>query len=279
MNFRTKSKLSKLILTSAFVVVGMFTQQGALQAESKLRDIVAGEHRSEKHRSRDEYRHPVETLNFFGIKPEMTVVEISPGGGWYTEILAPYLKDKGHYIAAGYDPESTVNYYKRNAKKFSEKLAADAENYSKVELTVMEAPAKLNFAKPSSVDMVVSFRNTHNWAGRGHADKVYAAIFKSLKPGGVFGLVQHRAGKIQPKDVSGKLGYLKSGDVIAMAEKAGFKLVAQSEINANEKDTKDYSEGVWTLPPSYRMKDKDREKYKAIGESDRMTIKFIKPTK
>ncbi len=207
----------------------------------------------------------------------MTVVEISPGGGWYTEIIAPYLREKGHYIAAGFDPESKVNYYKRNAKKYAEKLAKNPELYDKVELTVMQAPEKLDFAKPNSADMVVSFRNTHNWASRGHAEEVYAAIFKVLKPGGVFGLVQHRAGKVHPKDTSGKLGYLKTEEVIAMAEKAGFRVAAQSEINANPKDTKDHPEGVWTLPPNYRQKDKDREKYQAIGESDRMTIKFVKP--
>ena len=272
-------KLSNLLLSSMFVVAGAFAQQNDVNAQNSLQEISQGKHRSEQYIARNEFRHPAETLKFFGIKPEMTVVEISPGGGWYTEILAPYLKEKGHYIAAGYDPESKINYFKRNAKKFADKLASDPKNYSKVEQTIMEAPAKLDFAKPNSADMVVSFRNTHNWAGRGHADKVYAAIFKALKPGGVFGLVQHRAGKTQPKDTSGKLGYLNTADVIAMAEKVGFKVVAQSEVNANPKDTKDYEGGVWTLPPNYGMKDKDREKYKTIGESDRMTIKFEKPIK
>lgn len=252
---------------------------GTLSAANSLQETIVGEHRSASNIARNQFRHPVETLEFFGIKPDMTVVEISPGGGWYTEILAPYLKESGVYIAAGYDPESTSNYYKRNAKKYSEKLKADPKNYSKIVMAVMEAPEKLDFAKENSVDMVVSFRNTHNWASRGNAEKVYESIFKVLKPGGIFGLVQHRAGSEQPKDTSGKLGYLKVDDVTEMATKAGFEVSAQSEINANPKDTKDYSEGVWNLPPSYRMKDKNREMYEAIGESDRMTIKFIKPIK
>ncbi|MBV1910812.1 MAG: methyltransferase [Kangiellaceae bacterium] len=245
-------------------------------AES-LEQLSEGKHRSENHIKRNKFRHPVETLKFFGIKPEMTVVEISPGGGWYTEILAPYLKDKGHYIAAGYDAESSVKYFSTNAKKLANKLSADPQHYSKVELTVMQAPEKLDFAKPNSADMIVSFRNTHNWAGRGYADKVYQSIFDALKLGGTFGLVQHRAGNEAPKDVSGKLGYLKMANVKAMAEKVGFKFVGESEINANAKDTKNHDGGVWSLPPSYRMGDKDKEKYTSIGESDRMTLKFVKP--
>jgi predicted methyltransferase len=264
-------------IKSVILTVGLLTASAQAVAETTLEALAEGKHRSEAYKARNEFRNPVETLKFFGIKPDMTVVEISPGGGWYTEIIAPYLREKGHYIAAGFDPESKVNYYKRNAKKYSEKLAKNPELYDKVELTIMEAPTKLDFAKPNSADMVVSFRNTHNWAGRGHAEAVYAAIFKVLKPGGVFGLVQHRAGKEHPKDTSGKLGYLKTEEVIAMAKKAGFRVAEQSEINANPKDSKDHPQGVWTLPPNYRLKDKDRAKYEAIGESDRMTIKFVKP--
>ncbi len=275
--YRSVTKSFVYPIKSAILAVGLLGASSQAIAETSLESLAEGKHRSEQYIARNEFRNPVETLKFFGIKADMTVVEISPGGGWYTEIIAPYLRDKGHYIAAGFDPESKVNYYKRNAKKYAEKLAKNPELYDKVELTVMQAPEKLDFAKPNSADMVVSFRNTHNWASRGHAEEVYAAIFKVLKPGGVFGLVQHRAGKVHPKDTSGKLGYLKTEEVIAMAEKAGFRVAAQSEINANPKDTKDHPEGVWTLPPNYRLKDKDREKYQAIGESDRMTIKFVKP--
>ena len=246
-------------------------------AEDGLAKYANGKHRSDKNIARNEFRHPVETLKFFGIKPTMTVAEISPGGGWYSEILAPYLKDKGLYIAAGYDPDSKIKYYSKNAKRFADKLAADPTHFGKTKLSVLQAPDKLEFAAENSVDMVLSFRNTHNWTNSGHAEAVYAAIFKALKPNGIFGLVQHRAGVVNPKDTSGKLGYLKQTDIIDMASKAGFRLIDQSEINANPKDKKDYKDGVWTLPPSYRLGDKDREKYKAIGETDRMTLKFVKP--
>ncbi len=209
----------------------------------------------------------------------MTVVEISPGGGWYTEILAPYLKDHGQYIAAGYDPESSSDYFKSSAKRFNDKLAANPDLYGKAQITIMNAPDKLDFAQPNSADLVVSFRNTHNWHSRGQSEIVYASIFKVLKPGGIFGIVQHRAGHRFPKDTGGKKGYLKQSDVIKLAEKAGFQLLKKSNINANPKDTRDHANGVWDLPPSFESEDKDREKYQAIGESDRMTLKFVKPHK
>jgi predicted methyltransferase len=263
-------------LLSMFLVVTAVNHT-PVYAEEDLDWLANGEHRSASNVARNEYRNPTETLQFFGIKPEMTVVEISPGGGWYTEILAPYLRDKGLYVAAGYDPESKSNYFRKNAKKYSEKLAASPELYGKTKLAIMAPPEQMNFAEPNTADMVVSFRNTHNWASRGHAQVVYDAIYNSLKPGGIFGLVQHRAGKNVPTDTSGKLGYLKVDEVIEMAKKAGFRLVAKSEINANPKDTRDHPQGVWALPPSYRLKDKDHAKYQAIGESDRMTLKFVKP--
>jgi predicted methyltransferase len=268
--------ISTASLSALLLVVGLCSTSSS-SAEEDLDWLANGEHRSAGNIARNEARHPVETLQFFGIKPTMTVVEISPGGGWYTEILAPYLKDKGTYIAAGYDPESKSNYFKTNAKKYSDKLAANPELYGKTKLTIMAPPEKMAFADPDSADMIVSFRNTHNWAGRGHAQSVYDAIFKALKPEGIFGLVQHRAGEKMPKDTSGKLGYLKVEEVIAMAKKAGFRLVDQSEINANPNDSKDHPNGVWDLPPSYRQKEKDYAKYQAMGESDRMTLKFVKP--
>ncbi|MDH5631138.1 MAG: methyltransferase [Gammaproteobacteria bacterium] len=247
------------------------------QADDKLEKIVAGKHRTESYAARDNYRNPVETLKFFGIKDNMTVVEISPGGGWYTEILAPYLKDNGTYIAAGYDPESKSDYYKRGALSYKKKLDANPELYGKVKLGIMEAPDKMDFAAPNSADMIVTFRNTHNWNSSGNAEVVFAAMFKALKPGGILGLVQHRAGHNFPKDTSGKMGYLRQDKVIEMAEAAGFRLIDKSDVNANPKDTRDHEAGVWTLPPVLRLKEKDKEKYMAIGESDRMTLKFVKP--
>ena len=257
--------------------LGAMLLTSLVSAHDNLHEFSVGDHRSQKNIARNDSRHPIETLNFFGIRNTMTVVELSPGGGWYTEILAPYLKEKGQYIAAGYDSESKINYYQVNAKRLIDKLAADPKNYGRVKLTVMEAPHKLDFAEKNSADLVLSFRNTHNWARSGHAEKVFSAVYDVVKPGGFFGLVQHRAGHNIPKDTSGELGYMKQSDVIKMAESVGFKLVAKSEINANSRDVKNYKDGVWTLPPSYGLKDKDRALYTSIGESDRMTLKFAKP--
>jgi predicted methyltransferase len=272
-----KTNPVSIFKTSLLLVIGSLVILNPVFASDKLYSLSVGEHRSDNYIARNEFRHPVETLRFFGIKENMTVAEISPGGGWYAEILAPYLMEKGQYIAASYDPQAKLAYYRRNAKILTDKFAADPTHYAKVKTTIMQVPEKVDFAPENSVDMVVSFRNAHNWAEEGHADKAFAAIYKVIKPNGVFGLVQHRAGVSHPKDTSGKLGYLKTAEVIRMVEQAGFRLIEQSEINANPKDSKDYKEGVWTLPPSYRLKDKDRAKYKAIGETDRMTLKFVKP--
>jgi len=273
------NKALKLILHSLLAFTFVAAATATETTNDKLAQVIAGKHRTPAYAARDIYRHPLETLKFFGIKDDMTVVEISPGGGWYSEILAPYLKDNGTYVAAGYDPDSKSKYFSRNAKKYADKLKNNPELYSKTVLSVMQPPEKLNFIEDNSADMILSFRNTHNWRNSGHAPAVYQAIFKALKPGGVFGLVQHRAGENHPKDTSGKMGYLRQSDVIALAKSAGFELAAQTEINANPNDTHDYEMGVWTLPPSFRLKDKDREKYQAIGESDRMTLKFVKPAK
>lgn len=268
----TKNKLLKY-----FVIILISNLSTTIFAADKLAETIAGKHRSENYVVRDQFRHPYETLSFFGIKDNMTVVEISPGGGWYAEILAPYLRDNGKYIAAGYDPKSEVKYYKSNAIKFIKKLEAKPEIYNKTQLTIMQAPDQLDIAKANSADMVLSFRNTHNWQRNDNSQVVYAAIFKALKPGGIFGLVQHRAGHQFPKDTSGKMGYLKQSEIIELAKKVGFRLIDKSEVNANPKDTRNHEKGVWTLPPVYRLKEQDREKYKAIGESDRMTLKFVKP--
>jgi len=265
-----KTTLSFLKI-SLLILLGSQGISNNVMAGDELTKYTNGKHRSDKNIARNEFRHPVETLKFFGIKPTMTVAEITPGGGWYTEILAPYLKDKGQYIAAGYDPDHKIKEISKYAKAFADKLVSDPEQYGKTKLSVMQTPYKLEFAPENSVDMVVSFRNAHGWGN--HSGAVFSAIYKAVKPNGIFGLVQHRAGVHDPKGT----GYRRQSDIIDMAIKAGFRLVAQSEINANPKDKKDYKEGVWTLPPVYRLGDKDRAKYKAIGESDRMTLKFVKP--
>lgn len=242
-----------------------------------LQMLIAGSHRSEADKARDQYRHPSETLNFFGIKDNMTVVEIWPGGGWYTDILAPFLKERGTYYAAGIDPESASELGRANIQKYKEKLAANSDLFGKVKQTVLAPPTKTDIAPEGSADMVLTFRNVHNWMAREQAAPVFKAMYKALKPGGVLGVVEHRAKAHVPQDPKAASGYVREDAVIKLAEQAGFKLVDRSEINANPKDTKDYPEGVWTLPPVLRLKDVDKEKYLAIGESDRMTLKFIKP--
>ena len=272
--------ISFICLLCAVSVVQAHQSDKIIASESgskKLESIVKSEHRTAKFSKRDVFRHPFETLSFFGLKDNMTVVEISPGAGWYAEILAPFLKDNGQYIAAGYDPQSSNQYFQKKAKQLIDKLSANPKLYGKAKVSVMQVPEKLNFTQDNSADMVLSFRNTHNWHSKGHSEAVYGAIYKALKPGGIFGLVQHRAGHRFPLDKSGKMGYLKQSDIIRLAQKIGFQLLDKSDLNANPKDTRDYEAGVWTLPPVYRLNNLDRKKYEAIGESDRMTLKFVKP--
>lgn len=254
----------------------------AAAVEAELTALAAGDHRAAGNADRNEYRHPVETLLFFGIEPDMAVVEMTPGGGgWYAEIIAPFLRDSGRYYAANYDPVSPVEYYRLNARTFVDKLAEQLELYDQTIVTVFAPPNKTDIAPPGSADLVVTFRNTHNWLGveDGAADAAFSAMYRALRPGGVLGVVQHREDPTKPQDPTGESGYVREDVVIAMAEAAGFRLEARSEINANPKDTKDYAEGVWTLPPNLRLGDEDRDKYVAIGESDRMTLRFVKPSK
>jgi predicted methyltransferase len=244
--------------------------------DAQLRTAIAGTHRSSANAARDHWRHPYETLTFFGIKPNMTVVELSPGGGWYTEILAPYLRDNGKLIAAG----EAFNPAKRPTVAFKQKLDANPAVFGKVVQGVFEPPSSYNFAAPGSVDMVLTFRNLHNWIDDGGDEElkgVFKAIYNSLKPGGVLGIEEHRLPEAMPQDAKTSTGYVHESYVIKMAESVGFRLAAKSEINANPKDKADHKGGVWALPPTLTNRDQDRDKYLAIGESDRMTLKFVKP--
>ncbi len=244
-----------------------------------LQALADGEHRSAEHKARNSYRHPVETLTWFGLQSDMTVVEIWPGSaGWYMEILAPFLKDQGKYYAAGPNAESSVDYIQRSVKAMNEKLAANAELYSAVTVTELAPQAdKTAIAPEGSADMVLTFRNVHNWMGGGYAAAVFAALYKALKPGGILGLTEHRGNPEVAQDPKAASGYVNEDHVIALAQAAGFELLDRSEINANSRDTKDYEGGVWTLPPVLRLGDTDRDTYLTIGESDRMTLKFVKP--
>lgn len=247
----------------------------AAQAKSAdpVAAVLSGAWRSDENKARDACRHPAETLAFFGVKPGETVIEISPGGGWYTEILAPLLKGDGTYIAA-FPADATSDYAKKNNEKFRAKLAAEPEQYAAA-MSVEYDPKAPNFGMNDTANVVLTFRNVHNW-GDG-APAMFAAFNAVLAPGGILGVVEHRAAEgADAKALEGS-GYVSTEAVIKLATDAGFKLVDQSEINANPKDTKDYEKGVWTLPPTLTLKDVDRDKYLAIGESDRMTLKFMKP--
>ena len=240
---------------------------------------LAGDWRSEKNRARDQYRHPKETLAFLGVDPAtQTAIEIWPGGGWYAEVLAPAFQfGGGQYIAVVPKalPDSPARVQRDN-DKLRAMFAARPELYSRAQVRE-SLDSDPGLGPPESADVVLTFRNAHNWVMAGNEQAMFKAFFAVLKPGGTLGVVDHRANADQPPAEMKSSGYLPQAYVVALAEGAGFELVASSEINANPKDTKDYTEGVWTLPPTLNQGEADREKYLAIGESDRMTLKFRKP--
>jgi predicted methyltransferase len=238
-----------------------------------LEKIMAGDHRSDANRTRDAHRHPQETLAFFGVKADSVVVETFPGAGWYTELLAPLLRDSGRYVVA-YPAQSV-----KGLKTFQDKLAAKPALYDKVKIVPIGVPDKLDIRPEGGADFVLTFRNVHNWIDDDNVDAFMKSFYDALKPGGVLGLVEHRAKPDAKMKSAIDMGYVTEAYVIKHALMAGFKLDAKSEINANPKDTKDYKKGVWTLPPVLTEGETDRAKYQAIGESDRMTLRFVKPVK
>jgi predicted methyltransferase len=238
----------------------------------QLDSVLAGSWRSEANRARDKYRHPKETLQFFGVRPDQTVIEITPGSGWYSEILAPLLKDNGHYIAAV--QKASGGEARRDGDALHTKFAGDKEHYGNAQFVEFD-PKAPSFGPPNSADRVLTFRNVHNWVEADDAALMFKAFFNVLRPGGVLGLTDHRAKDGATLDKES--GYLPTSYVVKLATDAGFKLEESSEINANPKDTKDYPKGVWTLPPTLTLGQQNRAKYLAIGESDRMTLRFVKP--
>lgn len=248
--------------------------------EAGLAPILAGDWRSAENMARDRYRNPAATLAFFGIEPGMTVVEVSPGGGWYTDILAPWLRAEGQLVAALNDPAKAANeraagFFTRQNQALRERFAAHPAVFDRVRLIEVD-PAAPAYGEPGSVDAVLTFRNLHGWMRNGVADEQMAAFFAVLKPGGLLGVEQHRA--LTDVPVEQIDGYVSEAQVIALAEAAGFVLEARSEINANPRDDRDHPNGVWTLPPTLNVPEgEDRAKFLAIGESDRMTLRFRKP--
>lgn len=242
---------------------------------------IAGAHRSAENKARDEFRHPRQTLEFFGFRSDMTVVEIWPGSGWYTEILAPALKERGTFYAAQYSTNPAYAYQRRYFGEFLTKLGENADIFGDTRITTLDFPYYLEIAPPGSADMVLTFRNAHNWLspgyGIGASELSFKVMFDALKPGGILGVVDHRWPDPADEDPVADNGYVSEQRIIAMAEAAGFKFDARSDLNRNTKDTHNYPEGVWTLPPSFALGDTDKQKYADIGESDRMTLRFIKP--
>jgi predicted methyltransferase len=249
--------------------------------EAKLATVLTGNQRTAEERARDVHRHPRETLEFFGVRDSMTVVELSASKGWYTAILGPLLSEKGKLAVTSADPNGPPDSEgTKNAKSLLDRIAKDPASFGKVSTIVTNWKRdEVSLGPDGSADMVLTFRNLHGWIANGVADKVLAAAFKVLKPGGILGVEEHRAkpeASADPKMI-GDTGYVPEALVVQLAQKAGFKLAGASEINANPKDTKDHPKGVWTLPPTLQLGETDKEKYVAIGESDRMTLKFVKP--
>jgi predicted methyltransferase len=244
-----------------------------------LATAVASPQRTDKAKARDVYRHPQETLQFFGVEPSQTVLEIAPGGGWYTDILAPYLHDHGTLYEAQYQSPSpaAAEEEKADREAFERKLAATPAIFGNVVDGTLHAGQFSGFPSNGNIDLVLTFRNIHNWIKDGQLDANLRAFYAALKPGGVLGVEEHRAPPGMPVQKMIETGYVTEAYVIERVQAAGFVLAGRSEVNSNPRDSKDYPNGVWSLPPTYRGGDVDRARYAAIGESDRMTLKFVKP--
>lgn len=269
-------KTIKTLIAASLVSLSMASVSYVQAGSDQLTQAIAGDHRSAENKARDQYRHPKETLEFLGFKSNMTVVEITPGGGWYTEILAPALKGSGKLIGAHYPDTGEDNYYSNSRKRLEKKLAGN-DVFSEVELSNFVPKKASELAPAGTADMVLTFRNLHNWGDEG-VQQVFMDAHKALKSGGILGVVEHRLPKgVEENDMN--RGYVSVDKTVAQAKAAGFKLVGSSEVNANAKDKASYEKGVWTLPPRLALGDKDKEKYLAIGESDRMTLKFVKSAK
>jgi len=270
--YRLFSTVIALLFSSAVLA-------GAASFAERVAKGMEGEHRSDANIARNQYRHPLETLEFFAIEEGMTVMEIWPGGGWYTEILAPAMRGHGKLVIATWDPEveGQSAYRYELPEKMQETFAQHPGVYDQVAIEYFSPPESASLGEAESIDAVVTFRNTHGWVNGGLVQDIFNEFARVLKPGGILGVVQHRAKQGADPMVSSKEGYVSEAAVKSYASNAGLVFEAGSEINANPRDNRDHPEGVWTLPPGLRLGNTDREKYLAIGESDRMTLRFRKP--
>jgi predicted methyltransferase len=272
MNFRRTRWTSLLCLLAGLLSVAVAPAAGI-----DWPALLASPDRTAAERARDVHRHPAETLTFFGVQPDHTVVELLPGTGWYTGILAPLLRERGRLVVATPGADNPVAYLAKAHATLVARLQAAPEIYDRVELGTLAPPLEVDLGPPASADVVLTFRAFHNWIRRGGAEAVLAAAFEVLRPGGILGVVQHRALEPDWTPADAESGYVSEAHVIRLAEAAGFVLEERSEVNANPRDDRDHPEGVWTLPPSLRLGEVDRAVYEAIGESDRMTLRFRRP--
>jgi predicted methyltransferase len=270
--------MQKLLFRALFAAslfgCGGTVASAATQTDPALVAAVGSSARSPTAVARDSARHPVEELTFFGVAPTMTVVELWPGGGYWTDILGPYLAQGGHYYIALPAPGNAEE--DSSVKRLHARIAAEKDRLGTLHETTL-GPGHFNVAPPGSADLVLTFRNLHNWMDGGYAGEALAAAFKALKPGGVLGIEEHRGRNDQAQDPKAKNGYVRQDYTLALAKKAGFEFVEASEVNANPRDTKDWVDGVWTLPPTLSQGEKDRARYVAVGEADNYVLKFRKP--
>lgn len=262
------------------IAVAMATMMAASStlADESLRQAIADPERPAAQAERDDQRNPYETLTFFGIEPTMTVVELTPSVGWYAEILAPYLRDEGQYMAAHWylGGENVPDFYRRIRGDFEARFVGN-DRFGDIQIVDFAPPSMVRLGEPGSADLVLSFRNVHGWKRAGVFRDVVRGAHEVLKPGGVFGIVSHRLPEDREQDPEARSGYVHQSWVVSVLESEGFRLVGASEINANPRDTADHPNGVWSLPPSLRVEDdNERERLRAIGESDRFTLKFVK---
>jgi len=271
-----RATVAACLLATLGLVASCVTPGGRESTANALDLILAGNQRPAADRSLDQYRHPKDTLLFFGIRPYTRVLEVWPESGSYTAIIAPLVHPRGRYLAGVIAPDPGSRFLKARLANYRRFLASRADAYGTVKVVTFP-PEGADTVGAGSVNMVLSFRDLHEWMAQGDAQPALAAIYRALAPGGVFGVVDNRGDPAVPQDPRAKNGYVRQDYAIRMIEAAGFRLVATSEVNANPKDTKNYPAGVWALPPDYRLGNVDRRKYEAIGESDRFTLKFVKP--